>query len=67
MDQQIQQLKRAASATPLATTYFQLGQLQQAAQYLADARSSYEQALKLNPNSAEAKQALNAVGPEPTH
>jgi len=64
MDQQIQQLKRSASAKPSAATYFQLGQLQQAAQHMSDARDSYQQALKLNPKSAEAKQALNTLGPE---
>jgi protein O-mannosyl-transferase len=66
MDQRIQQLTRSAAAAPSATAYFQLGQLQEAAAHIPEARSSYQQALKLNPKSAEAREALKALSQEPT-
>ncbi|MGA7221155.1 MAG: tetratricopeptide repeat protein [Candidatus Sulfotelmatobacter sp.] len=61
MDEQIQQLSRAASASPSAAAYFQLGQLQQGAEHVNDARASYQQALKLNPKSVEVQRALDSV------
>jgi protein O-mannosyl-transferase len=59
MDEQIQQLARSASAAPSANAYLQLGQLQQAAEHMPDALASFEQALKLDPKSAEVRQALD--------
>lgn len=66
MDERIQELKRSAAAAPSATAYFNLGQLEEAAAHRLDARASYQQALKLNPKSAEARQALEELDHEPT-
>jgi len=65
MDLQIQKLKQSASEKPSASTYFQLGQLQQAVQLNADARNSYQQALKLNPKFADARNALASLDSPP--
>ena len=61
MDERIQQLSAAATANPSAKTYFQLGQVQQAAGRLVEARASYEAALSLNRDSAQVKNALAAL------
>ncbi|MFZ0772530.1 MAG: tetratricopeptide repeat protein [Candidatus Sulfotelmatobacter sp.] len=64
MDTRIQQLATAASAHPSPSAFLQLGQLQQAAGHIPEARASYRQALKLNPNLAEAKGALHGLDGE---
>jgi len=61
MDERIQQLATSASAAPSTAAYLELGELQQAAQHMAEARASYEKALKLNPTSEEVRQALNGL------
>jgi protein O-mannosyl-transferase len=61
MDERIQELKRSTVAAPSAAAYINLGQLQEASAHIADARASYQQALKLNPKSAEARQAIDAL------
>jgi len=61
MDERIQQLAASASATPSATAYLQLGQLQQAAEHIPEARASYQQALKLDPKMAEARHSLASL------
>jgi len=61
MDERIQQLSAAATANPSSKTYFQLGQVQQAAGRLVEARASYEAALSLNRDSAQVKNALAAL------
>jgi tetratricopeptide (TPR) repeat protein len=61
MDERIQELTVAAATAPSATAYLQLGQLQQAAEHIPAARVSYQQALKLDPQMAEARRALDAL------
>jgi cytochrome c-type biogenesis protein CcmH/NrfG len=39
----------------------QLGQLQQAAEHIPQARVSYQKALKLDPRMAEARRALDTL------
>lgn len=67
MEEQIQQLALKASAAPSATAYFQLGQLQQGAQHIPEALASYREALKLDPKSATARDALDALSQTPAH
>jgi len=57
-DEQIQQVKKTLASKPDAPTYFQLGQLEEAAAYSSDAAASYQQALALDPNLEAAKSAL---------
>jgi protein O-mannosyl-transferase len=64
MDTRIRQLATAASNNPSPSAFLQLGQLQQAAGHIPEARASYQQALKLNPNLAEAKGALSSLSGE---
>ncbi len=61
MDERIQRLAASATAHPTPEAYLQLGQLQQAASHMPEARSAYEAALKINPNFSEAKAALQSV------
>jgi protein O-mannosyl-transferase len=61
MDERIQQLALSASAKPSAAAYLRLGQLQQAAEHIPEARASYLRALKLDPKMAEARRALHPL------
>jgi Tfp pilus assembly protein PilF len=61
MDENIDQQARTAAAKPSATAYFQLGQSQRVAQRFAEARASFSQALKLDPQFKEAQEALSAL------
>lgn len=61
MQEKIQELVNSASSHPTPEGYLQLGQFQQAAGYLPDARSSYQMALKLNPKLADARDALERL------
>ncbi len=61
MDIRIRQLATAASVDPSPVAFLQLGQLQQAAGHIPEARASYHEALKLNPHLAEAQGALNGL------
>ena len=61
MDQRIQRLSTSAAAHPSPEAYLQLAQAQQAADHIPEARSSYQLALKLNPNLSNAKEALNSL------
>jgi tetratricopeptide (TPR) repeat protein len=61
METRIQQLAAAAAAHPTPAAYLQLGQLQQIAAHTPDARVSYQQALKLNPKLAAARDALSGL------
>ena len=61
MDERIQQLSAAASAHPTAEAYLQLGQVQEAASHVPDARASFEAALRINPKFSDAKAALEAL------
>ena len=63
MDERIQQLAQSALAAPSAAAYLQLGELQQAAEHIPEARASYRQALKLDPRTAEARHALDTLSP----
>lgn len=65
MEERIDQLAAGAAAHPSPESYLQLGQVQQAAGELSEARTSYELALKLNPTLLEAKSALSSLGTEP--
>jgi len=67
MDERIEQLSAGASAHPSPDAYLQLGQLQQAAGHIPEARTSYQFALKLNPSLSEAKGALSSLGNETRH
>jgi hypothetical protein len=62
MDERIRQLTAAAAADPAPEAYLKLGQLQQAASHIPEARESYQTALKLNPKFADAKDALAKLG-----
>jgi tetratricopeptide (TPR) repeat protein len=62
MEERIQALSAAASDHPSPRAYFQLGQIQQAAGHIPEARSSFQTALKLDPKFADAKAALNDLG-----
>jgi protein O-mannosyl-transferase len=64
MEKRIQQLSAEVSAHPSPGAYLQLGQLQQAANQIPEARASYSQALKLDANLAEARNALNGLSGE---
>jgi hypothetical protein len=55
----IRGLAQAVSAHPADEGYLRLGLLFEEGGQLADARASYEQAIQLNPNRAEAQRALN--------
>jgi cytochrome c-type biogenesis protein CcmH/NrfG len=64
MIKRVRELSASAAAHPTAGAYLQLGQLQQAAGLIPDARQSFAQALKLNPKLDEAQKALAGLGPE---
>jgi protein O-mannosyl-transferase len=64
MAERVQELAASAAAHPTPAAYLQLGQLQQAAGMAADARQSFQTALKLNPKSYEAQKALTSLGPD---
>ncbi len=66
MDQRILQLGAAASAHPTPTAYLQLGQLQVAAGHTAQARVSFQTALRLDPKSHDAQAALSGLPDQPT-
>ncbi len=67
METRIQQLTAEASAHPSAATYLQLGQVQQAANEIPEARASYSQALKLDADLAAARDALNGLSSGTNH
>jgi tetratricopeptide (TPR) repeat protein len=58
----IQRMSEFAADDPSGPHYLQLGVLLQEAGHLPEARSAYEQALKLDPTLDEAKQSLDALG-----
>ncbi|MFZ0956318.1 MAG: tetratricopeptide repeat protein [Candidatus Sulfotelmatobacter sp.] len=62
MAKRARELSTAAAAHPTPGAYLQLGQLQQAAGMIPEARQSYEAALKLNPKFVEAQKALAGIG-----
>jgi len=62
MSRRIQEMAASASAKQSPTAYLELGQLQQAAGQLLDARQSYETAIKLNPKFTAAQEALSKLG-----
>jgi len=61
VDKTIRQLSELVAAHPDAPAYFQLGLLQEGAGQVAEARSAYEHALKLNPEFGPARKALEAL------
>ena len=62
MDERIAQLAASASSRPSPQAYVELGNLQQAAGHLPEARESYRLALKLDPKMSDAIEALNQLG-----
>jgi tetratricopeptide (TPR) repeat protein len=67
MAERVQELAASAAAHPTPVAYLQLGQLQQAAGMTAEARQSFQTALKLNPNYYEAQKAqkaMTSLGPD---
>ncbi len=58
----IQRMSESASDDPSSSNYLQLGILLQEAGHLPEARSAYQQALKLDPSLDEAKQSLHTLG-----
>jgi tetratricopeptide (TPR) repeat protein len=64
MAKRTRELAATAADHPTPDAYLQLGQLQQAAGMIVNARQSYETALKLNPKFVEAQKALASVGPD---
>jgi tetratricopeptide (TPR) repeat protein len=62
MAKRARELAAATAAHPSPDAYLHLGQLQQAAGMIPDARQSYETALKLNPKFVEAQKALASIG-----
>jgi len=67
MDERAAKLAAAASAHPSAQAYLQLGQVQQAAGHIHEARASFQLALKLNPKLSDAKAALSSLDQEQHH
>ncbi len=63
MEERIQELSASAALHPSRDQYFQLGQLQQAAGHVPDARVSFEAALKLDPRFSAARDALSGLKP----
>jgi len=57
----VEKMSRLVSAHPPAQGYLQLGQLLREDNMISDAQVAYEKALGLNPNLAEAKQALREL------
>lgn len=60
--ERIRQISEVVAARPAAPRYFQLGLLLEGAGQPAEARSAYEQALRLNPQFGPARKALEALG-----
>ena len=65
MEQRIRELAAAADQHPSSAAYFELGQVQQAAGKIPEARSSLENALKLDPKSAKIQTALSRLAQKP--
>jgi tetratricopeptide (TPR) repeat protein len=62
-DEMIRNLSRAFAANPSGGGYLSLGMLLEAAGRIPEARIAYQQALKLDPALAEARQSLDALEP----
>jgi hypothetical protein len=62
VNESIRQLTKLVNARPAAASYLQLGLLQEGAGQIPEARSSYEQALHLDPEFTPAQKALKALG-----
>jgi len=60
-EEKVIDLSRSVALDPTATAYLQMGQLQQELGRDAEARASYERALKLDPESSQAHRALNGL------
>jgi protein O-GlcNAc transferase len=63
LEETITALSRAASEHPDARLYFQLGNLLRAAGRVPEALSSYQRAVSLDPNLAQARVALEELEP----
>lgn len=60
-EEKIAELSRSANAHPTSIAYLQLGQLQQQVGRIPEARESYEQALRLDPEMLQARSALKSI------
>jgi tetratricopeptide (TPR) repeat protein len=60
-DAMVRHLSESIAAQPTGESYLQLGLLQEQAGHRSEARLAYQQALKLEPELAEAKQSLAAL------
>jgi tetratricopeptide (TPR) repeat protein len=61
MEERIEEFTVTVSHSPSPVAYLQLGELQQAAGEIQDARTSFQNALKLDPKSDEARAALDSL------
>ena len=57
----IERISQAAASTPTGPIYFQLGVLLEELHKIPEARAAYQQALKLEPTLAAARQSLDAL------
>ena len=60
-DEAVDKFSRAMPSHPSAQDYFQLGQLHEHALNVREAKSAYDEALKINPNLADARRALDQL------
>jgi Flp pilus assembly protein TadD len=60
-EEKVVELSKSVAAHPTSMDYLQMGTLQQELGRIADARASYQSALRLDPSSAQARRALGAL------
>jgi protein O-mannosyl-transferase len=61
-EQTVVSLSRSVATDPTATAYMQMGRLQEELGRIIDARASFENALRLDPQLAQARNALDQLG-----
>jgi Tfp pilus assembly protein PilF len=61
MAERVRAMRQSVEANPTEAGYLQLGQMEEDAHNLAAAQAAYQQALKINPKSAQARVALDAL------
>jgi cytochrome c-type biogenesis protein CcmH/NrfG len=61
MEERIAELSEEVVAHPALQTYIVMGQLQQSMGRLDDAQKSFQQALKLDPKSEDARSGLASI------
>jgi protein O-mannosyl-transferase len=60
-EQRVVELSKSVGADPTAAGYLQMGRLQEELGRVADARSSYENAIRLDPELVQARNALSSL------